>query len=209
MGHVPHIRRRPNFHSPTVGPNCGGPFAPHKGSPENGHQKLQDRNLIHFEQLSYIRARKFSEAIKIGGSANERLAVCSCSSLPWNVFDDDGFGERSILCDLKHEKSTYTRIRRPPRNFSGSNSTGSPRKPVNLSKVTWATCLTLEGDPISILRPSAPNCGGPFAPHGGSGKSSKIVRMELGRMLTVGDGRCHVKKTPKDTASNWAIGLVI
>lgn len=34
--------------------------------------------------------------------------------------------------------------------ISGSNSTGKPKKPLNLSNVTWATCLTLVGHPMSI-----------------------------------------------------------
>uniref|UniRef100_A0A2P2QNU2 Uncharacterized protein n=1 Tax=Rhizophora mucronata TaxID=61149 RepID=A0A2P2QNU2_RHIMU len=37
---------------------------------------------------------------------------------------------------------------------SGSNSTGKPRNPSNLSKVTWATCVTLVGNPISMAQSS-------------------------------------------------------
>lgn len=37
-----------------------------------------------------------------------------------------------------------------PYGTSGSNSTGKPRKPLKRSKVTCATCLTLEGKPISM-----------------------------------------------------------
>lgn len=37
---------------------------------------------------------------------------------------------------------------------SGSNSTGKPKKPLNLSNVTCATCRTLEGRPISIAHSS-------------------------------------------------------
>lgn len=36
------------------------------------------------------------------------------------------------------------------RGTSGSNSTGRPRNPWNRSKVTWATCRTSVGHPISI-----------------------------------------------------------
>lgn len=37
---------------------------------------------------------------------------------------------------------------------SGSNSTGKPKKPLNRSKVTCATCRTLVGHPISMLQSS-------------------------------------------------------
>ena len=38
---------------------------------------------------------------------------------------------------------------------SGSNSTGKPKNPLNLSKVTWATWRTLVGQPISMLAQSS------------------------------------------------------
>lgn len=40
------------------------------------------------------------------------------------------------------------------RGTSGSNSTGKPKKPLNLSKVTWATWRTLVGQLISMAQRS-------------------------------------------------------
>lgn len=59
----------------------------------------------------------------------------------------------SIMMKIKNPHSQYLALG-GLLGTSGSNSTGNPKNPLNLSKVTCATWRTLVGNPISIAQSS-------------------------------------------------------